>query len=98
MKNEGGNLSTLTRVLSFVVNCAPLAPVVPWQGSCFGHAFTKTCQYATNDAIICSGFQEVSLKATQFALQKKITWIKKSGKVGLNGRKHVLMQGSPIKN
>jgi hypothetical protein len=43
VKDEGGNLSTLVWALIFVVNCGPLALVVPWQGSYFGHAFNKTC-------------------------------------------------------
>jgi hypothetical protein len=64
VKNEGGNLCTLARAMSFVVSYVPLALVAPLQGSCFGHAFNKTCQYPTNDAIICFGFREVSLKAT----------------------------------
>jgi len=56
VKDEGGNLSTLARTFNFVVSCAPLALVVPWQGSCFGHAFNKACQDATNDAIVCYAF------------------------------------------
>jgi hypothetical protein len=64
MKDEGGNLSTLAKVLSFVVSCVLLKLVTPWQGSCFSHAFSKACQYVCNDATICLGFWEVSLKAT----------------------------------
>jgi hypothetical protein len=63
-----------------MVNCAPLKLVAPWQGSCFGHAFSKACQYACNDATICLGFWEVNLKATQSTLQKIIMWIKNFGK------------------
>jgi hypothetical protein len=80
MKDEGGNLSTLARALSYVVNYVPLKLASPWQGSCFGHAFSKTCQYVHNDATICFGFWAVSLKATHLALQKTITWTKKSSK------------------
>ncbi len=80
MKDKGGNMSTLARALSFVVNCAPLKLAALWQGSCFGHIFSKTCQYACNDATICFGFWEVSLKSTLLTLQKKISWIKKSNK------------------
>jgi len=72
MKDKGDNLSILTRALSFVVSCVPLKLAAPWQGSCFGHAFSKTCQYACNDAIICLGFWEDILKATQLTLQKTI--------------------------
>jgi uncharacterized membrane protein YccF (DUF307 family) len=64
VKNEGGNLSTLAWTLTFIVSCTLLASVAPWQRSCFGHASSKTCQYATNDATICSSFQELNLKAT----------------------------------
>jgi hypothetical protein len=56
VKNEGGNLSTLAQTFNFVVICPPVALVVPWQGSRFGHAFNKACQDATNDAIVCSAF------------------------------------------
>jgi len=64
VKDEGGNLSTLARALSYVVSCAPMALAAPWQGSCFGHAFNKACQYVTNDANVFSSFWEVNLKAT----------------------------------
>jgi hypothetical protein len=50
VKDDGGNLSTFAQALSFIVSCAPLALVAPWRRSFFGHAFNKTCQYATNDA------------------------------------------------
>jgi hypothetical protein len=68
VKDEGGNLSTLAQALTFMVSCGPFALVVFWQGSSFGHAFNKTCQYAYNDINVCAGFRKVSLKAIQFAL------------------------------
>ncbi len=80
VKDKNGNLSTLTRALNFVVTCAPLGFATPWQGSCFGQAFNKTCQHAYNDANVCLGFWEVSLKATQFALQKIIMQTKNFSK------------------
>jgi hypothetical protein len=64
VKDESGNLFTLTQAFNFVVNCVPLALATSWQGSHFGHVFNKACQDATNDAIVCFAFQEVSLKAT----------------------------------
>jgi len=59
----------------------------------------KTCQYACNDIKIFVGLKEVSLKATQFKLQKKITWTKKFDK-GCDefGIVHALILGSPIEN
>jgi hypothetical protein len=64
VKDEGDNLSTLAQAMSFVVSCVPLTIITPYQRSYFGHVFSKACQYATNDAIVCFDFQEVSLKAT----------------------------------
>ncbi len=49
MKNESGNPSTLERAFIFVVRCVLLVFVTFCQGSCFGHAFNKTCQYVYND-------------------------------------------------
>ncbi len=45
VKDEGGNPSTLARAFILVVSCIPLTLSIPWYGSCFGHAFNKTCQY-----------------------------------------------------
>jgi hypothetical protein len=43
VKYKGGNLSTLTQVLTLVVSCCPLGLAIPWQRLCFGHAFSKAC-------------------------------------------------------
>jgi hypothetical protein len=80
VKDERGNLSTFARALSSIINYVPLKLITPWQGSCFGHGFSKVCQYAYNDATICIGFKEVNLKAKQSTLQKTITWTKKFNK------------------
>jgi len=40
----------------------------------------KECQYATNDITIGVGMKEVNVTEDQSALQKTITWTKKSGK------------------
>jgi hypothetical protein len=34
----------------------------PFVGFCFGHAISKACQYATNEAKVGVGMKEVSLK------------------------------------
>jgi hypothetical protein len=57
MKDEGGNLSTLAQNFIFVINCTSLVfLVLRSKGSCFGHAFSKACQYACNDINVCVGF------------------------------------------
>jgi hypothetical protein len=40
---DGSNLNTMTIVLKFVVNCKVLGLDENFQGSCFGHAFSKAC-------------------------------------------------------
>jgi hypothetical protein len=57
-----------------------------------------TCQYAYNDINVCVGFREVNLKATQFMLQKTITWTKKFDKRCNESKRHVLMLDFPIKS
>jgi len=51
-----------------------------FQGTCFSHAFSKTCQYAKTNEKVCKGLQYVSIKVAQKDLQKCITWSKKSRK------------------
>lgn len=80
VKDEGSNLTTMASSLSEVVSCEPLGLTRPYAGVCFGHVMSKACQYATDDSKVCRDFKEISLKEVQSALQKTITWTKKSGK------------------
>ncbi len=43
VKDEGSNLNTMTIVLKSVINCNILRLQESFQGSCFGHAFSKAC-------------------------------------------------------
>ncbi len=43
VKYEGVNLSSMTTTLKFVVNCKVLGLEESFNGTCFGHAFSKTC-------------------------------------------------------
>ncbi len=45
---------------------------------------SKTCQYACNDIKIFVGLKEVSLKATQFKLQKKLHGLRNLTKGAMN--------------
>lgn len=80
VKDEGANLVTMATALSDVVSCEPLGLTTPYVGVCFGHVMSKACQYATDDTKVCNGMEDISLKQVQAALQKTITWTKKSGK------------------
>jgi len=39
----------MTTTLKVVVNCEPLGLEEGFQGICFGHAFSKTCQYGITE-------------------------------------------------
>jgi len=45
IKDEGSNFNAMTTTLKVVVNCEPLGLEKGFYGICFGHAFSKTCQY-----------------------------------------------------
>ncbi len=51
-----------------------------YQGIFFGHAFSKTCHYATIHGKVSRGLKHVSIKFAQVDLQKCKTWPKKFGK------------------
>jgi hypothetical protein len=43
VKDEIFNLNIMTPTLKFVVSCDILSLIESFQGSCFGHAFSKAC-------------------------------------------------------
>jgi hypothetical protein len=45
VKDEGSNLNAMIITLKVVVNYKPLGLEENFQGTCFGHAFSKACQY-----------------------------------------------------
>jgi hypothetical protein len=51
-----------------------------FDGSCLGHALSKVCQYAIIDDKMCIGLSYAFIKDVQGAIQKCITWLKKSRK------------------
>ncbi len=79
-RQRGVNLSTMTIDLTSFVSCEVLGLATPFVRSCWGHAMSKFCQHATNDCKVCGGLTTMSIKETQFILQKTITWTKKNGK------------------
>jgi hypothetical protein len=42
VKDEGTNLNSITTDLEFVVNCEVLGLEKSFNGTCFGHSFSKT--------------------------------------------------------
>jgi hypothetical protein len=51
-----------------------------FNGSFFGHAFPKACQYGTTKEKVCKNMRFMSIKNAQSNIQKCITWLKKFGK------------------
>ncbi len=73
VKDEGSNLNTLTNALKSIIKCETLGLEESFQGTCFGHVFSKACQYATIDNKVCKNLKYVSIKYAQVDLQKWIT-------------------------
>jgi hypothetical protein len=47
VKDQGSNLQTCASALTSIVSCNNLGLLEPFDGTCFGHALSKVCQYAT---------------------------------------------------
>jgi hypothetical protein len=75
VKYEGSNLNAMITVLKVVVNYEFLGLKEKFQGTCFGHGFSKACQYGTIEEKVCK-----HIKSIEVNLQKCITWRKKFGK------------------
>jgi hypothetical protein len=56
VQNEGFNLNSMTTSLKLIVSCDILGLVDSFQGTYFGLAFSKACQYALIDEFFWKGF------------------------------------------
>ncbi len=70
MKDKGSNLNTLISALEFVIKCETLGLEESFQGTSYGHVFSKVCQYAKIDETIYKSLKYVSIKSIQTYLQK----------------------------
>ena len=66
---QGYNLATMTSILKIVVSCKELGQVVSFEGSCFGHALSKACQYASTDEKVSASLQPMFIKGAQASIQ-----------------------------
>ncbi len=64
VKDEGSNFNAMTGELKFVINCESLELKESVYGACFGHAFSKACQYGTAKEKVCRNLKYVSIKST----------------------------------
>jgi hypothetical protein len=74
--NEGEKLNSMTTIFKSIINCEVLGLEENFHGIFFGHAFSKTCQYAIFERRVCKIFKYVSIKSRQFDMQKCMTWQK----------------------
>jgi hypothetical protein len=56
VKDEKFNLNTIIVALKAVISCDNLSLEESYQGTCFGHAFSKAYQYAIMDEKVCKFF------------------------------------------
>ncbi len=68
-----------------------------FQGTCFNHAFSKACQYATKDEKVCKGLKFLFVKVVQLDLQKCIILPKTLGKGRQEWNKACVNLGIPRK-
>jgi len=54
----------MTIVLYFVI-CESFGLEESFQGTCFGHVFSKACQYGTTKENVCKDLKYVYIKSTQ---------------------------------
>jgi hypothetical protein len=64
VKDERVNFDIMTMALRIVVNCDILGLEENFNGTCFGHIFSKTCQYAIIEENICKNLKFISIKST----------------------------------
>jgi len=53
VKDKESNLNTMTIALKSIVSCDMLGLEENFQGFCFGHAFSKACQYVITKEKVC---------------------------------------------
>ncbi len=80
VKDEGSNINAMIIALKSIVSCEFFGLEESFQGTCFGHVFSKACQYGTKEEKICKNLEYVFIKFAQANLQKCLTWPKKFGK------------------
>jgi hypothetical protein len=63
VKDEGSNFNAITTILKVVQNCKSLGLKESFQGTCFGHVFSKACQYGIVEEKVCKDLKYVYIKS-----------------------------------
>jgi hypothetical protein len=65
VKDEGSKFNEMIGALKFVVNCESLGIEERFQATCFGHAFSKACQYGSVEKKVYNNLKYFSIKFGQ---------------------------------
>jgi hypothetical protein len=79
VKDEGGNLLTMTTTLISMVSCQALGLTTPFVGACWGQAMSKCCKYAIDHNKVSSRLIVSIKKHNQFCRKLSL------GRRGLGG-------------
>jgi hypothetical protein len=63
VKDEGVNLNAMTMAFKTIINCDILGVEESFNETCFGHVFSKTCQYTTIEEKVCKNLKFISIKS-----------------------------------
>jgi hypothetical protein len=65
VKESWSNLNAMTVIISkSIIKCQVLPLNENFQGICFGHVFSKACQYLTTNEKVCKKLRFISIKST----------------------------------
>jgi hypothetical protein len=63
VKNEGSIFNAMTIALKTIVNYESFGLEESFQGTCFGHVFSKACQYDIVEEKVCRDLKYVFIKS-----------------------------------
>jgi hypothetical protein len=64
VKDKGANLNVMMLTIKSILDCELLDLEESFKGICFGHAFTKSCQYGIVEEFFCKNLIYVFIKLT----------------------------------
>ncbi len=73
VKDEGFNFNVMIIALKSIASCESLSLEKSLQGICFGHAFSKACQYDIAQEKVYENIKYVPIEFIQTNLQKCMT-------------------------
>jgi uncharacterized protein YqgQ len=98
LKNEGSNLNAMAIELEAVLNYESLGLEERFQNICFGHAFSKACQYDTVKEKECKDLKCVYFKSAQGDLPSASLGLISLEMEGRNGTRLVLKLAFVLEN